>query len=95
MDCANAPNQPVRELVQSACARVFCSVKTRSGAEYAPVAEQIILIQVSTSERPSAPTPRLTRISHQLSAAARDKAVSTSLRLLTMLDILFKYACAR
>jgi hypothetical protein len=37
----------------------------------------------------------LTRISHQLSAAARDKAMSTSLRLLTVLDVLFKYASAR
>jgi hypothetical protein len=37
----------------------------------------------------------LARISHQLSAAARDKAASTSLRLLTVLDVLFKYASAR
>jgi hypothetical protein len=35
------------------------------------------------------------RISHQLSAAASDKAASTSLRSLTVLDVLFKYACAR
>jgi len=33
--------------------------------------------------------------STQLSAAARDKAESTSLRLLTVLDVLFKYASAR
>jgi hypothetical protein len=33
--------------------------------------------------------------STQLSAAARDKAASTSLRLLTVLDVLFKYASAR
>jgi hypothetical protein len=33
--------------------------------------------------------------SHQLSAAARDKAASTSLRWLTVLDVLFKYASAR
>jgi hypothetical protein len=37
----------------------------------------------------------LARISHQLSAATRDKAMSASLRLLTVLDVLFKYACAR
>jgi hypothetical protein len=37
----------------------------------------------------------LARISHQLSAAARDKAASTSLRLLTVLDVLFQYASAR
>ena len=36
----------------------------------------------------------LTRISHQLSAAARDKAASTSLRLVTVLNILSKYASA-
>ena len=34
----------------------------------------------------------LTRISHRLSAAARDKAVSASLRLVTVLDVLSKYA---
>jgi hypothetical protein len=39
--------------------------------------------------------PDLARISHQLSAAARDKAASTSLRLLTVLNILSKYASAR
>jgi hypothetical protein len=32
------------------------------------------------------------RISHTLSAAARDRATSTSLRSLTVIDILFKYA---
>jgi hypothetical protein len=37
----------------------------------------------------------LARISHTLSTAARDKAASTSLRLVTVLDILFKYASAR
>jgi hypothetical protein len=37
----------------------------------------------------------LARISHTLSAAARDKAASTSLRSLTVLDVLFKYASAR
>jgi hypothetical protein len=36
----------------------------------------------------------LTRISHRLSAAARDKAASTSLRLVTVLDVLSKYASA-
>ena len=34
-------------------------------------------------------------ISHTPSTTARDKAVSTSLRSLTALDVLFKYACAR
>jgi hypothetical protein len=37
----------------------------------------------------------LARISHTLSAAARDKAASTSLRSLTVLDVLFKYASGR
>ena len=37
----------------------------------------------------------LARISHTLSTAARDKAASTSLRLVTVLDVLFKYASAR
>jgi hypothetical protein len=37
----------------------------------------------------------LARISHTRSAAARDKAASTSLRSLTVLDVLFKYASAR
>jgi hypothetical protein len=41
------------------------------------------------------PTPPLARISHQLSAAACDKAVSTSLRLVTVLNVLFKYVSAR
>jgi len=39
--------------------------------------------------------PWLACISHQLSAAARDKAASTSLRLATVLDVRFKYASAR
>ncbi len=37
----------------------------------------------------------LTRISHQLSTAARDKAASTLLRLVSVLDVLLKYASAR
>jgi hypothetical protein len=40
-------------------------------------------------------TAGLTCISHRLSAAARDKAVSTSLRLVTVLDVLSKYVSAR
>jgi hypothetical protein len=40
-------------------------------------------------------TRALACISHRLSAAARDKAVSTSLRLVTVLDVLSKYASAR
>jgi hypothetical protein len=34
-------------------------------------------------------------ISHQLSTAAADKAVSTALRSAAVLNVLFKYACAR
>src|SRR5215472_887730 len=37
----------------------------------------------------------LTRISHTPSTAARDQAVSTSLRSFAVLNILFKYASAR
>ena len=37
----------------------------------------------------------LARISHHLTAEARDKAAITSLRLLTVLTVLFKYASAR
>jgi len=33
--------------------------------------------------------------SHQLSAAARDQAASTSFRLVAVLDVRFKYASAR
>ena len=40
-----------------------------------------------------APTP-LTRISHQLTVEARDRPAITSLRLLTVLNVLFKYASA-
>ena len=39
--------------------------------------------------------PRLTRISHQLTVEARDRPAITSLRLLTVLNVLFKYASAR
>ena len=35
------------------------------------------------------------RISHTLSAAARDTAMSTSLRSVTVLNVLFQYASAR
>jgi FixJ family two-component response regulator len=43
------------------------------------------------------PTPALmlTCISHTPSAPARDKAVPTSLRSFSVLDVLFKYASAR
>ena len=34
----------------------------------------------------------LTRISHQLTVEARDRPAITSLRLLTVLNVLFKYA---
>jgi hypothetical protein len=37
----------------------------------------------------------LARISHTESAARRDKSASTSLRLLAVLNVLFKYASAR
>ena len=36
-----------------------------------------------------------TRISHQLTVEARDRPAITSLRLLTVLNVLFKYASAR
>ncbi len=36
--------------------------------------------------------PPLTRISHQLTVEARDRPAITSLRLLTVLNVLFKYA---
>ena len=35
---------------------------------------------------------RLARISHQLTVEARDRPAITSLRLLTVLNVLFKYA---
>ena len=41
------------------------------------------------------PLMQLACISHQLSAAARDRAASTSLRLLTVLNVRFEYASAR
>ena len=37
----------------------------------------------------------LTRISHQLTVEARDRPAITSLRLLTVLNVLFKYTSAR
>ena len=40
-------------------------------------------------------TARLTRISHQLTVEAHDRPAITSLRLLTVLNVLFKYASAR
>ena len=41
------------------------------------------------------PRSSLARISHHLTAEARDKAPLTSLRLLTVLTVLFEYASAR
>ena len=38
---------------------------------------------------------QLACISHHPTVEARDTAARTSLRLLTVLDVLFKYACAR
>ena len=43
----------------------------------------------------SAPHPGLARMPHTLPTTARDEAASTSLRLLTVLDMLFEYASAR
>ena len=37
----------------------------------------------------------VTYISHHLTAEARDMTAMTSLRLLAVLDVLFKYTCAR
>ncbi|MDE0163525.1 MAG: hypothetical protein OXL36_00380 [Bryobacterales bacterium] len=37
----------------------------------------------------------LTCISHHMTAEARDTTAMTSLRLLAVLNVLFKYACAR
>ncbi|MDE0164475.1 MAG: hypothetical protein OXL36_05195 [Bryobacterales bacterium] len=43
------------------------------------------------------PTDRLslTCISHHPTVEARDRTAMTSLRLLTVLNVLFEYACAR
>jgi hypothetical protein len=43
----------------------------------------------------SALPARLARISHHATAAARDRPMSTALRSVGVLDVLFKYACAR
>ena len=42
-----------------------------------------------------ATAPVLARISHQLTVETRDRPAITSLRLLTVLNVLFKYASAR
>ncbi|MYA79622.1 MAG: hypothetical protein F4X39_03735 [Acidobacteriia bacterium] len=39
--------------------------------------------------------PGLACLSHHPTAKARDTTAMTSLRLLAVLDVLFKYACAR
>jgi hypothetical protein len=54
----------------------------------------MVLYRIASQPHPIEVKP-LARISHTLSAAARDKAASTSLRSLTVLDVLFKYASAR
>ena len=41
------------------------------------------------------PDRNVARISHEVSTATRDKTMSTSLRLLIVLNVLFKYASAR
>ena len=41
------------------------------------------------------PFPNLACISHYPTAEARDMTARTSLRLLAVLNVLFKYACAR
>ncbi len=41
------------------------------------------------------PPKGITRISHQLTVEAHDRPATTSLRLLTVLNVLFKYASTR
>ncbi|MDE0294380.1 MAG: hypothetical protein OXI93_09345 [Bryobacterales bacterium] len=41
------------------------------------------------------PSPGLTCISHHPTVEARDTTARTLLRLLAVLNVLFKYACAR
>ena len=55
----------------------------------------VVVATAHTNNPKPAGNSHLARISHQLSAAARDKAASTSLRFLTVRDVLFEYASAR
>ncbi|HEX3877663.1 MAG TPA: hypothetical protein VHW24_11795, partial [Bryobacteraceae bacterium] len=55
----------------------------------APAAPKIAILRMGYSKGAAADALRLARISHTVSTAARDKAASTSLRLVTVLDVLF------
>ncbi len=50
---------------------------------------------VKTSELALASAARMVCISHHTTVEARDTTARTSLRLLAVLNVLFKYACAR
>ncbi|MYA81027.1 MAG: hypothetical protein F4X39_10960 [Acidobacteriia bacterium] len=57
------------------------------------------LVSRNVPRRSAMPAPparsRLARISHHPTVEARHMTVMTSLRLLAVLNVLFKYACAR
>jgi DNA-binding LytR/AlgR family response regulator len=69
----------------------LCGIEERLPRKYFKRVHRNALVNVNHIRKINA----LTCISHRLSAAARDKAVSTSLRLVTVLDVLSKYASAR
>ena len=50
------------------------------------------LIEQVEGKKPRTSLTALARISHQLTVEARDRPAITSLRLLTVLNVLFKYA---
>jgi hypothetical protein len=66
---------------------------TRAGIGRPLLHAQKVMTQVRKSDHGDCVD--LTRISHQPSATARDKAVSTPLRSIAVLDILSKYADTR
>ena len=59
----------------------------------APVSYTAALSEGCCTKRPS--LEKLACISHHPTVEARDTTARTSLRLLTVLNVLFKYACAR
>ena len=74
---------------------IYCDIKANSAFSVTLLDDRTLgMVEVTIAYRERL-LEGLTCISHHPTAEAHDTTVRTSLRLLTVLNVLFKYACAR
>ena len=92
---AMAEKERVKNRDDARLRSILARYYARLGRESAALPEIAEALRLSPQDVDVMYRSVLARISHHLTAEARDKAAITSLRLLTVLTVLFKYASAR